>query len=107
MNDDRLIYIKEFNDSVFSNESIKNKNTLVFIYTPPKVGSTTLVTSLRISCARRVNVLHIHDENMLSIITGIKNINNITVNEVINYNASIGKKVYVIDVYRNPIERKI
>jgi len=44
---------------------------------------------------------------MLSIITGIKNINNITVNEVINYNAFIGKKVYVIDVYRNPIERKI
>jgi hypothetical protein len=107
MNDDRLLCIKEFNDSIFSNESIKNKNTLVFIYTPPKVGSTTLVTSFRISCARRVNVLHIHDENMLSIITGIKNNNNVTVNELINYNASIGKKVYVIDVYRNPIERKI
>jgi len=107
MNDDRLIYIKEFNDSVFSNESIKNKNTLVFIYTPPKVGSTTLVTSFRMSCARKVNVLHIHDENMLSIITGIKNNNNITVNELINYNASIGKSVYIIDVYRSPIERKI
>jgi hypothetical protein len=107
MNDDRIVYIKEFNDSIFSNESVKNKNTLVFIYTPPKVGSTTLVTSFRISCARRVNVLHIHDENMLSIITGIKNQNNITVNELINYNASIGKTVYVIDVYRNPIERKI
>jgi len=107
MIDDRLIYIKEFNDSIFSNESIKNKNTMIFIYTPPKVGSTTLVTSFRISCARRVNVLHIHDENMLSIITGIKNNNNVTVNELINYNSSIGKSVYVIDVYRNPIERKI
>jgi len=107
MNNHRLEYIKEFNDSIFSNESIKNKNTMIFIYTPPKVGSTTLVTSFRISCARRVNVLHIHDENMLSIITGIKNNNNITVNEVIHYNASIGKNVYVIDVYRSPIERKI
>jgi hypothetical protein len=107
MNDNRLVYIKEFNDSIFSNESIKNKNTLIIIYTPPKVGSTTLVTSFRISCARRVNVLHIHDENMLSIVTGIKNNNNVTVNEVINYNASIGKNVYVIDVYRTPIERKI
>jgi hypothetical protein len=107
MNNDRLDYIKHFNDSIFSNDTIKNKNTLIFIYTPPKVGSTTLVTSFRISCARRVNVLHIHDENMLSIITGIKNNNNITVNELINYNASIGKTVYVIDVYRNPIERKI
>jgi len=107
MNNDRLEYIKEFNDAIFSNDIIKNKNTLIFIYTPPKVGSTTLVTSFRISCARRVNVLHVHDENMLSIITGIKNNNNVTVNELINYNASIGKSVYVIDVYRSPIERKI
>ena len=107
MNNDRLEYIKEFNDAIFSNDIIKNKNTLIFIYTPPKVGSTTLVTSFRISCARTVNVLHVHDENMLSIITGIKNKNNVTVNELIIYNASIGKTVYVIDVYRNPIERKI
>jgi len=107
MNNDRLEYIKEFNDAIFSNDIIKNKNTLIFIYTPPKVGSTTLVTSFRISCARTVNVLHVHDENMLSIITGIKNKNNVTVNELIIYNASIGKTVYVIDVYRTPIERKI
>ena len=107
MNDYRLNCIKEFNDSIFSIETIKNKDNLVLIYTPPKVGSTTLVTSLRISCAREVNVLHIHDENMLSIITGIKNNNNVTVIELINYNSSIGKNVFVIDVYRNPIERKI
>lgn len=107
MTDHRFEYIKEFNDSIFSNEIIKNKNKLIFIYSPPKVGSTTLVTSFRISCAKRVNVLHIHDENMLSIVTGIKNTNNITVNELINYNASIGKTVYVIDVYRTPVERKI
>jgi hypothetical protein len=107
MNDNRLEYIKEFNDSIFNNDVIKKKNILVFIYTPPKVGSTTLVTSFRISCARNVNVLHIHDENMLSIITGIKNNNNVTVIELINYNASIGKTIYIIDVYRTPIERKI
>jgi hypothetical protein len=107
MSDNRIELIKEFNDLLFSNEIIKNKNILVFIYTPPKVGSTTLVTSLRISCARRVNVFHIHDETMLSVISGIKNNNNVTVNELIQYNASIGKIVYVIDVYRNPIERKI
>ena len=107
MSDNRIELIKEFNDLLFSNEIIKNKNILVFIYTPPKVGSTTLVTSLRISCARRVNVFHIHDETMLSVVTGIKNNNNITVNELIQYNSSIGKIVYVIDVYRNPIERKI
>ena len=107
MSDNRLAEIKEFNDALFKSELIRNKNVLIFIYTPPKVGSTTLVTSLRMSCARKVNVLHIHDENMLSVITGIKNNNNITVNELINYNASIGKSVYIIDVYRTPIERKI
>jgi hypothetical protein len=107
MTDNRIKCIKEFNDAIFQSDVTKKKNTLVFIYTPPKVGSTTLVSSFRVSCARRVNVLHVHDENMLSIITGIKNNNNITVNELINYNASIGKITYVIDVYRNPIERKI
>jgi hypothetical protein len=107
MNVDRLQVIQDFCNVMFSNESIKNKNTLVFIYTPPKVGSTTLVTSLRISCARKINVLHIHDETMLSVVTGIRNNNKVTVNEIIDYNASIGKNVFVIDVYRNPIERKI
>ena len=107
MNENRLRDIKEFNDAIFNNEVINNKNIMIFIYTPPKVGSTTLVTSFRMSCARKVIVLHIHDETMLSIITGVKNNNNITINELINYNASIGKIVYTIDVYRNPIERKI
>ena len=107
MNENRLEVIKSFNDTIFNNDTVKNKKTLVFIYTPPKVGSTTLVTSLRLSCARGINVFHIHDETMLSVITGIKNNNNITINELIQYNSSIGKKVYVIDVYRNPIERKI
>uniref|UniRef100_A0A6C0JFJ1 Uncharacterized protein n=1 Tax=viral metagenome TaxID=1070528 RepID=A0A6C0JFJ1_9ZZZZ len=107
MSNNKIEYIKEFNDAIFQSDATKKKNTLVFIYTPPKVGSTTLVSSFRVSCARRVNVLHVHDETMLSIITGIKNNNNITVNELIDYNASIGKIMYVIDVYRNPIERKI
>ena len=107
MNDTRVGEIKEFNDEIFNNDVVKNKNILVFIYTPPKVGSTTLVTSLRMSSAKKINVLHIHDETMLSVITGIKNNNSITINELIKYNASIGKMVYIIDVYRNPIERKI
>lgn len=107
MNENRLREIQEFNNAIFNNEVMKNKNILIFIYTPPKVGSTTLVTSFRMSCARKVCVLHIHDETMLSVITGIKNNNNVTINELINYNAFIGKIVYTIDVYRTPLERKI
>jgi len=79
-------------------------NNYIFIYTPPKVGSTTLVSSLRISLGKSYNIIHLHDEVMLSVLTGI---NNITINEITFYLSSIGKNVYVIDVYRTPIERKM
>jgi hypothetical protein len=79
-------------------------NILIFIYSGPKVGSTSLVSSLRIFGPDKFSVIHIHDEEMLKILS---NINGITVNEIILYNKHIGKKVYVIDVYRSPIERKI
>jgi hypothetical protein len=79
-------------------------NNFIFIYTPPKVGSTTLVTSLRISLGNSYNILHIHDDIMLKVLTGI---NNISVNDIINYISKKGKNVYVIDVYREPIERKM
>lgn len=76
----------------------------IFIYTPPKVGSTTLVTSLRVSLGKSYNTIHIHDETMLSVLTGI---NNIKINDIIQFLSSQGKTIYVIDVYRTPIERKM
>ena len=93
--------LKEAYDSL-----IKNKNPLcIIVYCPPKVGSTTLVTSLRMSLGRLANVIHIHDEIMLGVLTGIKNI---TVNDIIDYIASLNTQtLYVIDVYRTPVERKI
>jgi len=79
-------------------------NDYIFIYTPPKVGSTTLVTSLRVSLGKSYNIIHIHDETMLSVLTGI---NNVKINDIINFLSNRGKNVYVIDVYRTPIERKM
>lgn len=79
-------------------------NNYIFIYTPPKVGSTTLVTSLRVSLGKSYNTIHIHDETMLSVLTGI---NNVKINDIIRFLSNQGKKVYVIDVYRSPIERKM
>ena len=76
----------------------------VFIYTPPKVGSTTLVSSLRISLGNSFNIIHIHDDIMLSVLTGI---HNVTINEIINFLSEKGNNIYVIDVYRTPIERKM
>jgi len=81
-----------------------NINNYVFIYTPPKVGSTTLVSSLRVSLGNIYNIIHIHDEVMLNVLGGI---NNVTINDIVNYLSELNKNVYVIDVYRTPIERKI
>lgn len=94
---------KNITDSIeklFSSSS----NNYIFIYTPPKVGSTTLVSSLRISLGKSYNIIHIHDEVMLSVLTGN---NGISVNNIINHLALNNKNVYVIDVYRTPIERKM
>jgi hypothetical protein len=101
----KLSQIKEANDKVFGS-LLKNTEiykNLIFIYTPPKVGSTTLVSSIRISASHKFSIIHIHDEIMLKFFTGI---NSVTINEIIQYNSYIGKNVYVIDVYRTPIERK-
>lgn len=79
-------------------------NNLIFVYTAPKVGSTAIVSSLRIFYSDIYKIIHIHDEYMLNV---IYKINDITVNDIVTYNAYLGKNVYVIDVYRTPIERKI
>jgi uncharacterized protein (UPF0218 family) len=84
-----------------SNEE-KDKN-LIFIYCPPKVGSTSLVSSLRLFACEKFTVLHVHGEEMLKTIYNI----DVSINEIINYNSSLGKNIYVIDIYRTPIERKI
>ena len=79
-------------------------NKLIFVYSAPKVGSTSIVSSLRIFGTDKFSVIHIHDEEMLKV---LGHIDGITVNEIILYNKYLGKDVYVIDVYRSPIERKI
>jgi hypothetical protein len=79
-------------------------NKLVFVYSAPKVGSTSIVSSLRIFGTEKISVIHIHDEEMLRILGSVTGV---TINEIILYNKHIGRDVYVIDVYRSPIERKI
>ena len=59
----------------------KNKN-LVIVYCPPKVGSTTVVSSIRMSAYNKFTVLHIHDELMLKVLCKIENV---TVKEIIVY----------------------
>ena len=81
----------------------KNKK-LIFVYCPPKVGSTTLVSSLRLSASDKLTILHLHNEIMLKV---LYNITDVTINEIIQYNKQLGKKVFVIDIFRTPIEHKM
>lgn len=98
----KILLLNQVNELLNINKFPHNK--LIFIYSAPKVGSTSLVSSLRIFGTDKFSIIHIHDEEMLKV---LGHINGITVNEIILYNKYIGKNVYVIDVYRSPIERKI
>ena len=102
LDENRLELLKNANNKIgLSDTKIKN---VVFVYTPPKVGSTTLVSSIRLSASYKFRVVHVHDEEMLFVLNGITDI---TINELIKYNKYIGRNVYVIDVYREPLERKM
>lgn len=79
-------------------------NRILFVYSAPKVGSTSIVSSLRIFGLEKIDIIHIHDEEMLKVLGHIKGV---TINELILFNKYLGKDVYVINIYRSPIERKI
>ena len=81
-----------------------HSSRIVFMYSAPKVGSTSIVSSLRLFGSNKLSIIHIHDEEMLKV---LKHIENVSVNDIILYNAYLKKEVYVINVYRSPIERKI
>ena len=81
-----------------------NHSRVIFVYSAPKVGSTSIVSSLRMFGSDKAAIIHIHDEEMLKVLAHIQNV---TINELILFNKHLGKDVYVINVYRSPIERKI
>jgi hypothetical protein len=66
-----------------------------------------LVSSIRLSAAKKFSVVHLHDETLFWAILDNKNSANVSVYDIILYNKLLGKNVYVIDIFRSPIERKI
>ena len=99
---DTTTMLKEVNKKLcLEEESIRS---VIFIYCSPKVGSTSLVSSIRVSASDKFKVVHIHDETMLYVLTGISGV---SVLQIIQYNKSLGRNVWVFDVYRTPIERKM
>ena len=98
----KLSLLQNVNEKLNINKS--QHNSIVFVYSAPKVGSTSIVSSLRIFGSDRFDIMHIHDEEMMRV---LGNVSGITINEIILYNKYLGKDVYVIDIFRSPIERKI
>ena len=99
---EKLQILIKVNELLHINNS-RNKR-LVFVYSAPKVGSTSIVSSLRIFGLEKIDIIHIHDEEMLEVLGHIKGI---TINELILFNKYLGSDVYVINIYRSPLERKI
>jgi hypothetical protein len=98
----KLALIKEVNEKL--NLKANMKRDIVFVYCPEKVGSTSLISSLRLWNIMSAKVIHIHGEDMLKVFTEV---DGVTVNDVIRYNRDIGNKVIVVDIYRTPIEQKM
>jgi hypothetical protein len=102
---EKLELLRTANNKLKITESLQGeRDKIVFVYSCPKVGSTALVSSIRLFASDKCMVIHLHNELMLKVLHGIEGV---TINEIIYYNAAMGFNVLVIDVYRNPIERKL
>lgn len=77
------------------------KNIKIFVYCGGKCGSTTLSTSLN----KYYKTLHVHSNEFFQ--TFISKQSHISIFDVIEYNRKTQDKIYIIDSYRTPIERKI
>ena len=98
----KLSILKKINTTFKLDDTKVTK--IIFVYCPAKVGSTTLVSSLRLSCSHLLKVIHIHDETMLEVLTGFKGVK---IEEIIQYNVFLKREVIVIDIYREPLQKKM
>lgn len=84
---------------------------IVVLYCPEKVGSTSIATSIRVCASDKFMVLHTHENKIADIINQgahTINVSDIVLNsQVFNPYTNSNRKIYLIDIYRTPIERKI
>ena len=83
---------------------------LVILYCPSKVGSTSIASSIRFSAIDKYYVFHTHTDKILKVVTGELS-GDISVSAILNnsLNPITGqkRKIFVIDVYRPTIEKRI
>ena len=81
---------------------------IVLVYCPQKVGSTSLVTSLRVSALDKFVVFHSHDEIVYKSSSNHLTVSDIKKNNcVLNNVTGLPRKIYVIDIFRPSLERKM
>lgn len=79
---------------------------IVFLYNIPKVGSTSMVSSLRLYFALQMHVFHFHDFQPFH--ASIYPFQQESFWEFIDYLITKrGKQIYFIDIFREPIEHKM
>ena len=95
---------QQMNDPLLSRD-------IILLYCPQKVGSTSVVTSIRLSAPEKFFVMHTHDEIIFKSTGGVNN--NVCVSDIErnvglkNVGSGLPRNIYIIDIYRTPIERKI
>ena len=77
----------------------------IIVYCGGKCGSSTLHTTFK---KNELNSYKIHDNNYFKYLCNLyKKDTTKTIFDVIDFNVKQNKNIYIIDVYRTPIERKI
>ena len=97
--------------SIIQDNNSKLYRDLIVLYCPEKVGSSSIVSSIKLYASDKFMIFHTH-ENKIADIVNYK-INTINVsdillnNQVINPYTNQHRQIYLIDIFRTPIERKI
>jgi hypothetical protein len=79
----------------------KYKNIKIFVYCGGKCGSTTLTTTFE----QYYKTMHVHSDEEFKKIKSKQS--KYSIFDVIEYNKKTQDKIYIIDSYRTPIERKM
>jgi hypothetical protein len=83
---------------------------LVILYCPEKVGSTSIVSSIRISTSDKFMVFHTHENKIADVVNlnCVINVSDLVLNgTILNPATNQYRKIYIIDIFRTPIEKKI
>jgi hypothetical protein len=78
---------------------------VIIVHCPQKVGSTSLVSSLRLFAIDKYDIFHIHDERVFPLMGLPVEIK--TMNDFVNWLMGQNKYVVVIQIYKTLIERNM